>query len=60
MKGVHVVPNNLVFFNDAVTLLKTVKHFITHHNVTEQIMEQLTQFEGVVCSLGTSSPKYRN
>lgn len=49
--------NNLVFFNDAVTALDTVKRFVTHNDVTEQVMELVPQYERMVCSLGACSLK---
>lgn len=51
--------NNLVSFNDDVSALERVKHFITHHDVTELTTEELSQFEGMVYFLGASSPKNR-
>ena len=46
-----------VCFSDVVNALETIKRFVTRCNVSDEIMMQLSRFEGTVYSIAEEKKK---
>lgn len=46
-----------VCFSDVVNALETIKRFVTRRNVSDEIMTQLSRFEGTVYSIAAEKKK---
>ena len=44
-------------FNDVVNALETIKRFVTCRNVSDEIMTQLSRFEGIVYAAAAKQNK---